>query len=792
MSVSRTSSSSPKPESKRSEAPTQKESVPTSKKGEAGGPEAKLRQDKGSTPLRSTALRDYGMDRFDAASVTRTPMSTSRRAADMDPRIATEAGLNVTVQPHSVGEKGTFTVDTVRFQNDQQSGGNHNVYVRVLDASGKEIPAEDMARYFDVQYTSGPGQAVTSASPKIQDPYGVSRDAWTTGANTGGATSAYFDAPMYGGSAVKVWVTPKDVPGNPYAGFGSQEVGPFSMPANHHVNYLVSFRATPSAAEAGAPATPPAAPTQPGTLESPQAPAYSTEQLVEDTYQQVLGRPSDPSGKASWVSYANHLASQGKSEQEVRDTLTAMFKQSDEYKARPSAGPVTPPVTAPAGVGGGTYAPGDVLQVSAPDGLNLRKGPGSDQERIGGLADGSTLQVTPPPEGGPASRNGWVHVSGPAGEGWVSEQYVRKAGTGSVPSPGTPGGAPAGDGRLLTPDGRPQHFVAGNYTDLGRANSGHMPHPINDEAGFRAAVNQDLDRLREMGVDNVRIWAADFPENPLGNDNAALAARVRIISEEAARRGMTVTVDLFDGATMDKDVNAYRGREEELNARIETIVGANAGASNIVWSVGNEIGDPNHASDFADWYVGKANLIRDTVRANGGDANRPLISLQVTPGALGHPTHGWDKARAAMERVVEASDIISPHFYPTAMPGQLPWENRREDGSSQGTFPQMDYDSLKVWVEIAQAQGKPVTAGEFSIPRDTQATKALSEQQYAELTEAWMHELKNLGIQQVSFWQLAKDDVGHVDPASVDYIVGDNAGDSRTLIDRLRGNGWFN
>jgi uncharacterized protein YraI len=449
-------------------------------------------------------------------------------------------------------------------------------------------------------------------------------------------------------------------------------------------------------------------------------------------------------------------------------------------------------VTRMAGTGGGTYAPGDTLQVNASGGLNLRGGPGTDQARIGGLADGAALRVTAPPDGGPASRNGWVHVSSPSGEGWVSEQYVRKAGAGGTPSTGTPGGSTAGDGRLLTPDGRPQRFVAGNYTDLGRANSGQMPHPIHEETAFRDAVNQDLDRLREMGVDNVRIWAADFPENPLGNDNAALAARVRIISEEAARRGMTVTVDLFDGATMDKDVNAYRGRDAEINARIQTIVGANAGASNIVWSVGNEIGDPANPSGFADWYVEKANMIRDTVRAHGGDADRPLISLQVTPGALGHPTHGWNNARAAMERVAAASDILSPHFYPTAMPGQLPWENQRVDGSSQGTFPQMDYDSLKVWAEIAKAQGKPLTAGEFSIPRDTQATKDLSEQQYAEMTEAWMNELKNLGLQQVSFWQLAKDDVGHVDPASVDFIVGDNSGDSHTLIDRLRNHGWFN
>lgn len=38
---------------------------------------------------------------------------------------------------------------------------------------------------------------------------------------------------------------------------------------------------------------------------------------------------------------------------------------------------------------------------------------------------------------------------------------------------------------------------------------------------------------------------------------------------------------------------------------------------------------------------------------------------------------------------------------------------------------------------------------------------------------------------------LAKDDVGNVGPAFVDFVVGDNSGGSHTLIGRLRGHGWF-
>lgn len=771
MSVSSVSSSS------RSE-----QSNKTEKSSQTQAPKADAGQEKKDTAKAPVAARTT--DRFDPAASSGTgPSRPTPPPAKIDPRIATEANIQVTVKPHSEGPAGTMAVDTVRYQNDQQSGGNHNIYVRITDANGQEIPPEDMNRCFDVQYVPGPGMPVTSASPKMNDPYGVQKDTWTTSANTGGPTAGYFDIPMWGGNQTQVWVKPKDVPGNPYAGYGSQEVGPLSMPANHHVNYMVTFKATPGASSG----------TEPGPIDPkpppPPPPAGSTEQMVEGLYQSLLGRASDPAGKANWVNYANHLAGQGKSQQEVQDTLTALFKQSDEYKALHGTKP--DPVTPPPPVGTSGYAPGDTLQVNAPGGLNLRAGPSVNEARIGGLADGTRLQVSAPPDGGPTSRNGWVHVSGPAGNGWVSEQFVQKAGGGTNPGGGD-GTTQPGDGRLLGLDGKPQSYVAGNYTDLGRANDGHMPDPLTDPAGFRAAVEQDLNRLQGMSVDNVRIWGADFPENPLGNNLDALSARVRIISEEAARRGMTVTVDLFDGATMNKNVNDYRGRDAEINARIQTIVGQNAKANNIYWSVGNEIGDPANPSGFADWYTEKADLIRQTVRANGGDTNRQLISMQMTPGALGHPTHGWGGAEAAMRRVVAASDIISPHFYPTGMPGQLPWENKRPDGSSQGTYPQMDYDSLKVWARLAKESGKPVTVGEFSVPRDTQATQGLSEQEYANMTEAWMRELRNEGIQQVSFWQFAKDEGGHVDPASVDFVVGDNAGDTRTLIDRLHKNEWFN
>jgi len=683
-------SSSPRADSTpRSEPSAPPAAEAKSSKTEAGKTEAEKASGRGDR------------DTFEAAPATGDAGRSAPAPADIDPRIAAEAGIDLAVEPRSEGAAGTMAVATVRYQDDQQSGGNHNVYARILGPDGKELPPEDVDRYFDVRYVPGPGMAETAATPKIRDPYGVAQDAWTTAASTGGPTGSYFDIPMYGGNAVEVWVQPRDVPGNPYADYGSQRVGPFSMPGNHHVNYLVSFQAIPGAGSAPASATPVDPTGGQAPASGPVAPAPAaggTDGMVEGLYQSLLGRPSDPGGKANWVGYGNHLLAQGKSEQEVKDALTTMFMLSDEYQARVASGQVAPPALEPA----------------------------------------------------------------PAG--------------------------PVGDNPLLGPGGQPQHFVAGNYTDLGRANTGQIPDPIQDEAGFRAAVSEDLDRLQQMGVDSVRIWAADFPENNLGDDPEVLARRVSLIAGEAAKRGMTVTVDLFDGNAMPKDTGAYREREAQLSGRISTIVGQNAQRSNILWSVGNEIGDPDNPADFAGWYEQKVGQIRDAVREGGGDPSRPMISLQVTPGALGHPGYGWEGARAAMERVVAASDVISPHFYPPGAVGDLPWELRHTDGSV--TYPQMDWSSVQAWIDLAHQAGKPVTIGEFGIPRNTERGDPPAAD-YAAWSSAWLNELRKLGVDQVSFWQLAKNEGGHIDPASADLAWGPNADDTRALLDQLRQEGWI-
>ena len=454
------------------------------------------------------------------------------------------------------------------------------------------------------------------------------------------------------------------------------------------------------------------------------------------------------------------------------------------------------------GGGPSPLAPGDRVVVTAGAGLNVREEPGAQHPRVGGLPPGAVVTVTPPADGeGPASRDGWVHVEGAGARGWVSGEFVQKTDApaasdvqaldpaqAQVPATAPAPAAPAGNGQLLGPDGQPRSFVAGNYTDLGRANTGQLPDPIHDEAGFRAAVAEDLDRLQRMGVDDVRIWAADFPENNLGDDPQVLARRVALIADEAGKRGMTVTVDLFDGNAVPKSVAAYQEKEAQLQERISTIVGQNAQAPNILWSVGNEIGDPDHPADFAAWYEQKVGQIRDTVAANGGDPSRPLISLQVTPGALGHPEFGWAGARDAMERVVAASDVISPHFYPPGAVGDLPSTLRHTDGSV--TYPEMDWSSVKVWIDLANQAGKPVTIGEFGIPRNTERGNPPAAD-YAAWSTAWLNELRNLGVDQVSFWQFTKNEGGHVDPASADVAAGANADDTSALLDQLRQGGWI-
>ncbi len=214
-----------------------------------------------STPAPAASTSTQSSTGYSQVSTFESAPPASPPAAQIDPRIAGR----ISVGTQTAGANGTFRVATVRYQDDVsgESGGNHNVYVRVLDAQGREVPPDDVAKYFDVKYVAGDGQPVLSGTPKLNDPSGVKHDAWANSQNTGGPTAAYADIPLWADNQTRVWIEPKNVPGNPYAGFGSQSVGPFTMPGHHHVNYLVSFQAAPGGAQPAPQPAPPPAPVQP-------------------------------------------------------------------------------------------------------------------------------------------------------------------------------------------------------------------------------------------------------------------------------------------------------------------------------------------------------------------------------------------------------------------------------------------------------------------------------------------------------------------------------------------------
>ncbi|MBN2359116.1 MAG: cellulase family glycosylhydrolase [Deltaproteobacteria bacterium] len=329
--------------------------------------------------------------------------------------------------------------------------------------------------------------------------------------------------------------------------------------------------------------------------------------------------------------------------------------------------------------------------------------------------------------------------------------------------------APAsGTGQFLKPDGSVHNFIGGNYTDLGRLDNGTMPDPTTPEgaAAMRAAVAADLDRLQGEQVDEVRIWAGNVPggESVGGLENPeAMAARVKIIAEEAARRDMTVTVDLFDGNCVGgKDVNNYRAMDDTYNKVIDTVVGKNRDADNIQWSLGNEIGDYNNPEAFANWYVEKANLIRQA----GGPGTK--VVTEFTPGsAINHPRGiGYDRWAACASKIINASDIVGIHFYPKHGP------------DSMDAGDQLEYETLCAWNDLAQKAGKPFVVGEFNVSSEQGGRSEQSIQQ-------WLQRFEEMGVDHVSLWQFLKNEGGHIDEESFDSLR------NRSYLDLLHRNGWL-
>jgi hypothetical protein len=114
-----------------------------------------------------------------------------------------------------------------------------------------------------------------------------------------------------------------------------------SAPSQRINIFVDTFEAGPARSGARAAAAAPAT-MQAFASEAGGQPA-SMEDMVEGIYQGVLGRPSDPEGKETWVNYGNHLLSQGLSEQEVEQALTSMFMQGEEYLGGVDNGQVPAP-----------------------------------------------------------------------------------------------------------------------------------------------------------------------------------------------------------------------------------------------------------------------------------------------------------------------------------------------------------------------------------------------------------------------------------------------------------------
>lgn len=119
------------------------------------------------------------------------------------------------------------------------------------------------------------------------------------------------------------------------------------------------------------------------------------------------------------------------------------------------------------------YAYSDYLivpgRVDSSIGLNIRDGPGTNYNRIGGLGNGAAVQIT-------SIRNGWFRV----GSGWVSGEYVTIEGGSTPPSP---------SGGGIVTDSQMQRMGWTNY-NLGDLNSCLNRFQINTSPRLRHFISQ--------------------------------------------------------------------------------------------------------------------------------------------------------------------------------------------------------------------------------------------------------------------------------------------------------------
>lgn len=461
------------------------------------------------------------------------------------------------------------------------------------------------------------------------------------------------------------------------------------------------------------------------------AQASSNTSMIEGVYQQVLGRASDPAGLQHWEAVTSAWRAAGMNDEQIRTRLVQEFMASDEYRAREGVAELGPMIE-------GVYQ--EVLgRPSDPGGLENWTH-AANAWRAAGMTDSEIrerlVREFNASEEGQARQGGGTPELPPVEEPAPIEPQPTQL----------PGTVDTGN------------YIGGNYTDLGRVD-GHeaMPNPL-DPGGAQAmrdAAGRDLDRLAAQGVDHVRVWA----QHPNGlTDPAAIGARIRILAEEAQKRGMTLTVDLFDNyAVGGRNVDNYRNLP--MDSLISNVVGANAGFDNIQWSLGNEIGDHERPLEFAQWYEDTAAKVRQA----GGPGT--VISAQLVPGSVNHP---WVNAtyEEAARRIIAASDVVSVHAYPEGPVGSEPWMSGIEQRSTEW------------YARATQEAGKKFTIGEFGLPENMRTRENI---------DGWLRYYEDvLGADHVSLWQFMKDDVGHLDPMSWDLITGNH-----THLDDLRNGGWL-
>ncbi|MCA9552907.1 MAG: cellulase family glycosylhydrolase [Myxococcales bacterium] len=281
----------------------------------------------------------------------------------------------------------------------------------------------------------------------------------------------------------------------------------------------------------------------------------------------------------------------------------------------------------------------------------------------------------------------------------------------------------------------PTGFIGGNYTDLGI---------VNDVYDSEHAA-QVLDDLLEEGVTEVRVWATGVPGYNMEEDPQRAADRIASLAQLAEARGMTLVVDLFDG--QGRSLAELTGpMDEYIDAKIETIVGQNAGFENVRWSLGNELKGHEDPTAFADWFTSKVAAMR-----TAAGEQTIHVTTQFVPGSAEH--RWWADTEDAARRIVESVDSVGVHLYP--------------EGTVAESMDWLEYRSAMEWKRLADAQDKPFIIGEFNV-------SSVSGARSPEAIDAWLDHLYEQGVDNVSLWQFMKNEGGQLDEEAFDTLRGND------------------